>query len=517
MINYLVNFTLCSALLLAAYHMLLKNKTTYVFNRFYLLLAVTFSLTVPFIVITRTIIPVEPINSVQELTQSKPGYIIQNPGSLAAPVYATRHQPAIDYIPYIITGLYIIITLLLLYRFAKNLNTIRRSVLNSESVGYKTARLILMNEKLTPHTFLNSIFINKEEYNSHKVEADVLEHELTHARQRHSADVIFIELVQAICWFNPFIMFYRKAIQLNHEFIADAAVLKGNSDIQHYQYLLLGNINNIKSLSITSQFNYSVTKKRLIMMSKTTSATAAMLARLAIIPVMTIAFILFCTKTEAQRQPAANKEAAKPKAAGKVPIANKAQGKVPTVIVPDYPSTKEGASEEALKKYAAIVDKYNNLKVHFTKRKVAPGDYDSLVTIYKQMSREQQRKQILKFIYYKQPFLASPPKQKDYELWKNADMYGVWINEKHVDNAELDKYKASDFKMSFVSRLLKAARVNKKYMYQVDLMTVDYFDKLNKETMENPPITIIQYGFMKGKSLFLNHKTPYDIISYVKC
>lgn len=499
MINYLLNFILCSALLLLAYHLLLKSKTTYIFNRFYLLLAVVFSLTVPFIVITRAVIPAEPINTVQELTQSKPDYFIQNPGNIAAPIHTAGHQPAINYTPYIIIGLYIIITLLLLYRFAKNLNTIRRSILNNESVGYKTARLILMDEKLTPHTFLNSIFINKDEYHSNQIEADVLKHELTHARQRHSADVIFIELVQAICWFNPFIILYRNAIQLNHEFIADAAVLGSNTDIQRYQYLLLGKINNIQSLSITSQFNYSVTKKRLIMMSKTTSAATAMLARLAVIPVMAIAFILFCTKTDAQQQPAADKPAAKPKTSEKVQAALKPKGKTPQVIVPDYPSTKEGASEEALNKYAAIVDKYDNAKVRFTKRRVAPADYDSLVTIYKQMSREQQEKQVLRFIYYKRPLSASPPKQEDYDSWKDADMYGIYINEKHVDNAELGKYKASDFKLSFVSRLLKAARVYKKYKYQVDLMTIDYFNKRNKETMENPPITIIQYGFMKNK------------------
>jgi bla regulator protein BlaR1 len=51
MITYLVNFTLCSALLLLAYHLLLKNKTTYTFNRVYLLSSVLFSLTVSLITI----------------------------------------------------------------------------------------------------------------------------------------------------------------------------------------------------------------------------------------------------------------------------------------------------------------------------------------------------------------------------------------------------------------------------------------------------------------------------------
>jgi bla regulator protein BlaR1 len=176
MINYLVNFTLCSALLLAAYHLLLKNKTTYTFNRIYLLLAVVFSLVVPFVVITRETVPNEAARPLQELTQIQANYSSpgQMPGTLAATVHATSHKPTVNYMPYVIIGLYIIVSLLLLYRFAKNLNAIRRSVLNNECVSYETARLILVNEKLTPHTFLNFIFINKDEYLKNQIEPDVI-------------------------------------------------------------------------------------------------------------------------------------------------------------------------------------------------------------------------------------------------------------------------------------------------------------------------------------------------------
>src|ERR1700744_2921163 len=297
MITYLLNFTLCSALLLLGYHLLLKSKTMFVFNRLYLLISIVFSLGVPFAVVKYSTLPVQTVPPVTEEIQ-----ILQNNNAPAAAPIATNTAPAksqFNYLYYIAVVVYAVISLLLLFRFVRNLLIIRLSVLNNKRTSYKGAQLVLIEDELTPHTFLNYIFLNKESYLANQVERDILSHELTHAHQYHTADVIFIELVQVFCWFNPFIWLYKKAIQLNHEFIADAAVLDKESDITGYQQLLLNNLGYAKSLAITSQFNYSVTKKRLIMMSKNTSAIAAMLTKLAIIPLIAIAFVLFSTKTEA--------------------------------------------------------------------------------------------------------------------------------------------------------------------------------------------------------------------------
>ncbi|SHM12090.1 M56 family metallopeptidase [Mucilaginibacter sp. OK098] len=504
MITYLVNFTLCSALLLLAYHLLLVNKTMYTFNRVYLLLSILFSLTLPFIVVKQTIVPLPSIQPIQEQLQLSPDNIV----SKAIPVHATPtihaiadHQD-INYTLYALIAVYGIVTLLLLFRFVRNLNTIRLSILDRESVVYKNARLILVDERLTPHTFLNFIFLNKHDYTNQQIEADVLLHELTHASQRHSVDVIFIELIQAFCWFNPFIMLYRKAIQLNHEFIADEAVLSNNHNIANYQHLLLSKLACVKSLNITSQFNYSVTKKRLIMMTKTTSAATAMFARLAIIPVIAIAFILFCTKTEAQQDPVANKPAAKSTPQKTEQAATKTSKTLlpPIFLSKDYPHTKEGVPDALLKEYNDIAGKYEESSERLMRHpeKISQADRDKMEAIFKKMSYKQQCDQSIGFTYNGPPLSPKHPTQAQIDIWKNPKTCGVWIDGKKVKNDELDNYKPADFGLAMVSRLTKNAINYKNYRYQIDLMTVANYKKYLKEAQENRYHSGMYYNMRKA-------------------
>jgi beta-lactamase regulating signal transducer with metallopeptidase domain len=86
-------------------------------------------------------------------------------------------------------------------------------------------------------------------------------HEFTHVKEKHSRDVIFIELLQTIFWFNPMLIFYKKAIQLNHEYLADEAVVRVYDNVPAYQLLLLDKTAYDCNAYLTSNFNYSVTKK----------------------------------------------------------------------------------------------------------------------------------------------------------------------------------------------------------------------------------------------------------------
>jgi bla regulator protein BlaR1 len=489
MIVYLLNFTLCSAMLLLAYHLLLKNKTTYTFNRFYLLASLLFSLATPFIAIKQAVPVIQAIQPVTEKLQFLPTGKIQTqtPVYVDAPIVHTVSN-SINYTLYGLATAYTIVCLLLLYRFVRNLNTIRLSVLHNTRVNYNGSSIVLVDEKLTPHTFLNYIFLNEDEYNNRLIQDDVLKHELAHASQRHSADVIFVELLQIFCWFNPFIPLYRNAMQLNHEFIADAAVLDTNNNIIGYQQLLLSKLGYGKSLNITSQFNYSVTKKRLIMMTKTTPTVTAMFARLAVVPVLAVAFILFCTKTEALQTPPVTKTIANAKSAGAAAADGSVKTKTPPRIrFSDYPYTKQGVPEEKLKEYMAITAKYEEGADRSIKQpaKVTDEDKEKMESIFRQMSMAQQDQQTITFFYLPGPLSPGKPTQKQLDKWKDPKYCGVWINEKKANNADLANYKPEDFGNVFVSRLTKYAINRKNYPYQVNLMTVDAYKKYRADAIAN--------------------------------
>jgi beta-lactamase regulating signal transducer with metallopeptidase domain len=73
--------------------------------------------------------------------------------------------------------------------------------------------------------------------------------------------------LKSTVWFNLIFIFYKRAIQLNHEFLADEKVVKSHNDVPFYQNLLISKA-NANSTYYSSNLNYSVTKKRLIMMTK---------------------------------------------------------------------------------------------------------------------------------------------------------------------------------------------------------------------------------------------------------
>jgi len=496
MTAYLLNFTLCSALLLLAYVAFLKNKTMYVFNRFYLLCSVLFSLTVPLIAIQYRVDSVLEAASPQVQISNTPVFI----SLAAAPAQITDN---VNYMPYLLLSVYLLITGMLLFRYIKNLYRISKSIDRNNKEEFNNVKLVLINSKQTPHTFLNFIFLNQTEYQQQQIDGAILHHEMAHANQLHSVDVILIELVQAICWFNPFIFLYRRYIKLNHEFLADSAVVNTHCNITNYQNLLIHSLSGLKSLDITSQFNYAITKKRLIMMYRTTNTTTAWLSRLAIVPVAAVAFMLFTTKTQAQQKAIAMADAERP--AKPMQQQNGASKKQLTRFVFSnfsYKHTAQGVSPELLSEYKVIVDKYepyfsSALSSHGKSQAVAnadiakPTDKETarLKEIYGQMSIDQQNQQLVGFMMNSGAVLPrTSPTTKQLNAFKDMHTYGLWINGKKAGNTELDNYQPADFAQVFVSKLYGAAAKGKIYKYQVNLMTTAYYDDYCKKTLADAKV-----------------------------
>ena len=493
MITYLFNFVLCSGTLLLTYHFLLKNKSMYNFSRAFLLLSVLFSLTVPLITVNRDMVatlpsikPVEAQLLINNITEE------QNPAQTTS---ITHHK--IDYLFYSCICVYIVVTLSLLIRFIQNLYAISLMVNNNERVAHNNVSLVLIEPRLTPHTFFKYIFLNKDDYFKGQIEDEILSHEYAHASQFHSLDIILIEIIQVFCWFNPLIFFYRKAIQLNHEFIADAAVLKVNSNLNGYQNLLISQLGQFKSYNITSQFNYSITKKRLLMMTKTTSAKTAWLTRFLIIPVLAATFTMFCNKTDARQN--ALTVPGKSQADTLVKIEKIKFDKSSKNGFQKFPSTQGGVSKKEINEYLAIEAKYGitDPPTKGMPKKISNADHDRLEELFKQMIHKQQGRQIIGFMYSPAPLPPGKPTQTQLDLWKNSAKYGVWVNDKRIKNIELGNFKPDDFGEVFISRLTKIAVANDKFYYQIDLMTADFYKTYLKNELDNRFKPLLYYRYSK--------------------
>ena len=285
MILYIIKSSLCLAIVLGIYSKFLVNEKMYGFNRFYLLFGLIFSFTVPFL---SNGIVIEPLSANQMLNSSAVQFINYEYIS-ESPI---AEQSAFN-LQMLIKWIYVLIVSLLFTRFAANIINLTGKIFRSPRIWYKDIIVVLIRENILPYTFLHFVFLNQVSYERKEIEHELFTHELAHANEGHSFDIILIELCQIIFWFNPILLFYKKAIQLNHEFLADDSVIKKHHDTMAYQYLLINKSKTIVSNNLTSNFNFLITKKRLTMMTKNTSRLRALILGALTFPLFFILLLAF--------------------------------------------------------------------------------------------------------------------------------------------------------------------------------------------------------------------------------
>lgn len=278
MIDFLIKSTISLLILLLFYHLILEKEKMFSFNRYFLLVSLFFSLAVPFASFEiQQEIPVLYNNIIQQQTIKA-----DNLSNQTEVVKITAIEET-NYLLYYVWFIYISITLVLSFRFIRNIYKITSKAKGAKVIKQQDARLVLLTEETLPYTFWNSIYINQSDYENRQIEQELFTHEIAHVKQKHTIDVIFVEILKTLFWFNPIFILYKKAIQLNHEFLADENVLSTHRDISFYQNLLLNKIGSSQPFILTSNFNFLVIKKRLIMMTKNTSKAKATLVKFALL------------------------------------------------------------------------------------------------------------------------------------------------------------------------------------------------------------------------------------------
>ncbi|MTH15092.1 M56 family metallopeptidase [Flavobacterium sp. LC2016-01] len=424
MTDFLIKSALALSVFLVFYHLVLEREKMHQFNRFYLLFSIVISLIIPFV--TFEVIKEIPANPTSQFVVNQPIMQMQNVAEET------------NYKLIFLWSLYALVTLILTLRFGRNIKNFKSKISSNPSVDFKNSKLVLVEEKILPYTFLNYIFINADDFKTQNIEAELYTHELVHVTQKHTLDILFVEFLKTVFWFNPVFLFYKKAIQLNHEFLADQEIVKTYNDVPFYQNLLLNKANGSQTIYLASNLNYLVTKKRLIMMKKRTSKNTAFLKKIAALPVVIGLMFLLCVETIAQeiKTDAGNKKT-------------------------------QSASATSFDKY------YANTNFVFKNK----GNNVFVEKKFSELTNQEKK------LIPPPPSLAKKsPNSKEYEGFKNSENYAVWIDGKHVPNSDLNEYKASNFVSYFNSFVHKNAR-SKKFpqSYQVTLFTAEGYDKAYSE------------------------------------
>ncbi len=453
---YFIKTIVCSAILLGIYHLLLSKEKMYRFNRIYLLLSIIIPFLLPVFVIH---LPEHRSSTAFQLIEPMNLSFISD--MAPQPLQSTSIYDGFDRYSVFLFS-YLSVSGMLFYRFCKNIVSISRSIRFNKQIVYKGAKIVLLHQNQTPHSFLHYIFLHKESYEKGLYKTQITTHELTHVKEKHTLDILFYELVLLAAWWNPFLPLYKKAIRLNHEFLADDTVIHKHKDVFGYQRLLLQKAAQTNQLSLLSQFNFSITKKRFLMMTKHTTRTVAALKQLAVLLLLTVFALIFSNKIVAQTE------------------------KDSTAVDEQKITSGSGASQELLHEYDSTIRNMHSIRTLQNGKQVdvvdmRKGDINRLAFIYHLMNNSQREERVKKTgltIDSITPPKPNMPTEEQLHRWTDAKIYGVWIDGKRITNSSLNRYKPIDFVLYSPSRLEKNAVKNDHFLYQINLMTPNYYHEI---------------------------------------
>ena len=164
---------------------------------------------------------------------------------------------------------------------------IRRSQFVLEEDG---CQVFVTEREIDPFSWMRFIVLSQKDWASpHET---ILTHEKAHVRYRHSVDLLLVDTLTALQWFNPAIWMLRMDLQEIHEYEADDAVLQSGADIKEYQYLLVRKSVGKSGYSVANSLNHSILKNRITMMLNAESPRLRGLRVLWLLPVVCLGICL---------------------------------------------------------------------------------------------------------------------------------------------------------------------------------------------------------------------------------
>lgn len=285
---YILKSSALLLVLLSVYKLWLENEKMHHFNRLYLLGSLIFSLIIPLGFSTFK------TKSSNTLSQFQLDEIVLTNSDQLNSISENK------FLTTLLITTYALVFLVLSIRYIMNLNSFYKKIKHNEHQYINGNKVILIQEAILPHSFLNSIFIYENDFKNNTIDTELIVHEIAHIRQKHSLDILFIEFLQILFWFNPLLFLYKNAIQLNHEFLADEKVNSQFNSISYYQNLLVKMASDKRKVALASSINFKITKKRFIMMTKKESRTRIIVKTTVVGFVYSILFFAFNTESPAQ-------------------------------------------------------------------------------------------------------------------------------------------------------------------------------------------------------------------------
>ena len=291
---YILKSTICLILFYLGFKALLSNDTFFRFNRWVLLVGIATCMLLPAIKIqtSEPLLIQQPIIHLEKMIA----------GEETVVTYLSDNNPEVNMIPVVTPAKMIdwgqIIALLYWAGFIFCLMTTLLSfrkmfvlIWSGRKLQQGRYTLILVPSCVSPFSWGRYIILSEEDYEKHPDE--ILTHEMMHLKSHHSIDLLFMECILWLHWFNPAIWLLKRELKDIHEYQADKGVLTQGVDATKYQLLLVKKAVGSSLYTLANSFNHSKIKKRITMMLKKKSNPWARLKYLYVLPLAAIAVAAF--------------------------------------------------------------------------------------------------------------------------------------------------------------------------------------------------------------------------------
>ena len=337
MMLYVIKAAITLALLYSCFFIFLSKETFHRFNRCMLVGIMLVSLVMPMFHFTTE----HPTTLNEEVYQMQ-NYIQHD----TAPIIVTAQQAQgitwIQALTWIYMAGVVLMLILTLVQATSLIRFMSSGVRHTDSQGNT---VILHNNDVPPFSIFRYIVMSVKDYESCR--QYILTHEQEHIRLGHTYDLLLLQGMKTLMWFNPFIWFLSRDLKAVHEYEADQAVINQGIDAKSYQQLLVMKVVGNRLQPFTNNLNHGSLKKRIVMMYQKPSNRWLMLKALCAIPVAALTINTFATPIETDPV----EDMVKTLETTNVPTINEVKEALPS------PKTAEEASEE--KPFAITTDSNN--------------------------------------------------------------------------------------------------------------------------------------------------------------
>jgi beta-lactamase regulating signal transducer with metallopeptidase domain len=299
LVLYLLQVAICHTVFYLLYRTLYSNLAYFNFSRIYLLSATVISFIIPLLSIGvwQPSDHVLGLSFLALISQGSVTTVRSETTDLAISPY-----DLVDLLFPALLTIYLIGCLFVSFKLLRSLWKIHMLIKSNEMVREADYRIVRLKNGPAFFSFMTCIFINEnknslkqDEYNT------VLLHEQAHIRQKHSYDLLLMEIAGVVCWFNPFVKKLKTSLCQVHEYLADKAVMNTKQDPDAYSKLIIRLSHHYEAERFVHPFSVADLKRRINMLYIQKQSKMKAVRFVAIIPLLALLMMVFSFTERSER------------------------------------------------------------------------------------------------------------------------------------------------------------------------------------------------------------------------